>query len=68
MHSKHSKTSKHNPIGAIIAAIVVILALAAAFFFFVKPALGRMKDSPMPEAPSVTEEIIEDPEPVDLRE
>ncbi|MBP1555149.1 MAG: hypothetical protein J6U30_03655, partial [Oscillospiraceae bacterium] len=68
MHSKHSKPARRSPIGAIIAAIVIILALAAAFIFFIMPALGRMKDSPMPEAPAVTEEIPEEPEPVDLRE
>ena len=68
MHSKHSKAKKRSPIGAIIAAVVIVLALAAAFIFFVKPALGKMKDSPLPEAPALTDEVIEEPEPVDMRE
>ena len=68
MHSKHSKSTKRSPIGAIIAVIAVVLALAAAFVFFVRPALAKMKDTPPPEAPAVTDEPIEEPEPVDMRE
>ena len=68
MHSKHSKSKNRSPVGAIIAAIVVVIALAAAFVFFVRPALAKMKSTPPPEAPAVTDEPIEEPEPVDLRE
>lgn len=68
MHSKHSNSKKRSPVGAILAAAVIVLALAAAFIFFVRPALSKLKDIPKPETPAVTEEIPEEPEPVDLRE
>ena len=68
MHSKHSNSAKRSPLGAIIAAILIVIALAAAFIFLIKPVLGRMTDQPVPDAPAATEEIVEEPEPVDMRE
>ena len=57
MHSKHSNSAKRSPVGVIIAAAVLVLALAAAFLFFIRPALSKLKDIPVPEAPEVTEEV-----------